>query len=597
MTAPIDSLDIASLKALYRSGAATPVDVVREVRARIAVRGDDKVWLHLPPEAEAIARAEALMARPGAADLPLYGIPFAAKDNIDVAGWPTTAACPDFAYVPEVSATVIARLEAAGALVIGKTNLDQFATGLVGVRSPYGAPSCVFDDAYVSGGSSSGSAVAVAAGLVTFSLGTDTAGSGRVPAMFNNLVGIKPTRGLIPATGVVPACRSLDCVSIFGLDTADAAAVLAVAKGFDAADIYSRAEGDALDVALVPPGRFRFGVPAAEALEFYGNQDGPALFAAAVARLERIGGVAVPIDFGPFREVALLLYEGPWVAERVAAIEDFFRDHADSLHPVTRAIYDGAAGRSAVEAFKGLYRLEALRRVCAAEMARVDCLLLPTAPTNYSHADLAAEPIRYNSNLGHYTNFMNLLDLSGIAMPAGFRPNGLPFGVTLVGAALADGRIAGIAAAAHAELGGRMGGTSTPLPPPAWSARQADGLAIAVVGAHLSGQPLNHQLTSRGATLLAACQTAPTYRLYAMGERPGLVRVAADGAAIALEIWSMPRDAVGSFLELVPPPLAIGSVELDDGTWVKGFVCEGIGIMGAQDITAYGGWRAWRERG
>ena len=593
MTAPIDSLDIASLRALYREGAATPVDVIRAARARIAARGDDKVWLYLPDEAEAIARAEALMARPGAADLPLYGIPFAIKDNIDVAGWPTTAACPDFAYVPDVSATVVARLEAAGALAVGKTNLDQFATGLVGVRSPHGAPSCVFDAAYVSGGSSSGSAVAVAAGLVSFSLGTDTAGSGRVPAMFNNLVGIKPTRGLIPATGVVPACRSLDCVSIFGLDTADALAVLDVARGFDAGDIYSRNE--APDLSLIRPGRFRFGVPAP--LEFYGNEDGPALFAAAVARLERIGGVAVPVDFGPFRETALLLYEGPWVAERVAAIEDFFRDHAASLHPVTRAIYDGAAGRSAVEAFKGLYRLEALRRACAVEMARVDCLLLPTAPTNYTHADLAAEPIRYNSNLGHYTNFMNLLDMSGIAFPAGFRPNGLPFGVTLAGPALADGQIAAIAAAAHADLGGLMGGTQTPLPPTPWSEAGADGLQIAVVGAHLSGQPLNHQLTSRGATLVASRQTSSRYRLYAMGARPGLIRVAEGGAPIALEIWSMPREAVGSFIELVPPPLAIGSVELDDGAWVKGFVCEGIGIDGAEDITAYGGWRAWRERG
>lgn len=594
MTASIDSLDIARLRALYRSGTATPADVIRAVRARIAARGDDKVWLHLPSEAEAVARAEALMARPGAADLPLYGIPFAIKDNIDVAGWPTTAACTDFAYVPAVSATVVARLEAAGALPVGKTNLDQFATGLVGVRSPYGAPSCVFDDAYVSGGSSSGSAVAVAAGLVSFSLGTDTAGSGRVPAMLNNLVGIKPTRGLIPTTGVVPACRSLDCVSIFGLDTADALAVLEVAQGFDAGDIYARTE--APDLSLVRPGNFRFGVPAPEMLEFYGNEDGPALFAAAVARLERIGGTAVPIDFAPFRETALLLYEGPWVAERVAAIEDFFRDHADSLHPVTRAIYDGAAGRSAVEAFKGLYRLEALRRVCAAEMAKVDCLLLPTAPTNYTHADLAAEPIRYNSNLGHYTNFMNLLDMSGIAFPAGFRPNGLPFGVTLAAPALADGRIAAIAAAAHAELGCLMGGTTATLPPVPWVEAGADGLSIAVVGAHLSGQPLNHQLTERGARLIAARQTAPRYKLYAMGERPGLVRVAEGGAPIALEIWSMPRDAVGGFLELVPPPLAIGSVELDDGTWVKGFVCEGIGVADARDITAFGGWRAWREK-
>ncbi|MBN9526090.1 MAG: allophanate hydrolase [Alphaproteobacteria bacterium] len=594
MSTPIDSLDITSLRALYRSGAATPVDVIRAVRARIAARGDDKVWLHLPDEAEAIARAEALMARGNADDLPLYGIPFAIKDNIDVAGWPTTAACPDFSYVPAVSATVVARLEAAGALAVGKTNLDQFATGLVGVRSPYGAPSCVFDPAYVSGGSSSGSAVAVAAGLVSFSLGTDTAGSGRVPAMLNNLVGIKPTRGLIPTTGVVPACRSLDCVSIFGLATADALAVLDVAKGFDAGDIYARSEEP--ELALVRPGRFRFGVPAPEALEFYGNADGPALFAAAVARLERIGGTAVPIDFGPFRETALLLYEGPWVAERVAAIEDFFRDHADSLHPVTRAIYDGAAGRSAVEAFKGLYRLEALKRRCAAEMAKVDCLLLPTAPTNYTHADLAAEPIRYNSNLGHYTNFMNLLDMSGIAYPAGFRPNGLPFGVTLAGPALADARIAAIAAAAHADLGGLMGGTSTPLPPVGWAEAEPAGLQIAVVGAHLSGQPLNDQLTSRGATLVASRHTAPTYRLYAMGPRPGLIRVAEGGAPIALEVWSVPAEAVGGFLALVPPPLAIGSVELDDGSWVKGFVCEGIGIVGAEDITAYGGWRAWREK-
>ena len=377
MTVKLESLDFTALNAGYASDAFSPEQVVREVYARIARRGDDKVWIHLAPEEEASAAARALAGR-DRASLPLYGLPFAIKDNIDWVGHPTTAACPAYRYVPERSATVVERLIAAGAIPVGKTNLDQFATGLVGTRSPYGAPSSVFDPRYISGGSSSGSAVAVAAGLVSFSLGTDTAGSGRVPAAFNNIVGLKPSRGLISNRGVVPACRSLDCVSIFALTVADALQALRAGAGYDVEDPFSRPEADRTALAWVAgPPRFRFGVPAPDRLEFFGNPHNPALFAAARAALEGFGGTAVEIDDAPFVEAARLLYEGPWLAERYAAIGEFLRAQPEALHPVTRAIIEQGARPSAVEAFQAYYRLKALRRTAARIWAGVDALLCP----------------------------------------------------------------------------------------------------------------------------------------------------------------------------------------------------------------------------
>jgi allophanate hydrolase len=437
--------EFASLRQSIAEGASAS-DIVREAYRRIAARGDDHVWIHLPSLDQALASAAETEARWREAGqsfdaMPLYGLPFAVKDNIDVAWMQTTAACPAFAYMPERSARVVERLGAAGAIPIGKTNLDQFATGLVGVRSPYGAVESVFGQGLVSGGSSSGSSVAVANGSVAFSLGTDTAGSGRVPAMFNNIVGLKPTLGLISTRGVLPACQSLDSVSIFALSVADASAALGVAAGYDEADPYSRHQ-PAIDDAGKPA---RIGVPRSGQLDWLGNSDAAALYDGAIARLATAGHAIVEFDFAPFKETAALLYEGPWVAERVEAIRDFFAANPDALHPVTRAIYDKAATLTAVDAFRGFHRLEALRRRTQREWTRMDALVLPTAATQYTIAEVEADPIRLNSNLGLYTNFVNLLDLAALAIPAGFQPNGRPFGVTLMAQAFQDARLARLA--------------------------------------------------------------------------------------------------------------------------------------------------------
>jgi len=595
------SLDLASLAAAYAAGA-TPVQLVREVYARIRARGADHVWITLRPEEDVLAEAAALAARRSAGeDLPLYGAPFAVKDNLDVAGLPTTAACPAFAYTPEADAEVVRRLRAAGALVIGKTNLDQFATGLVGVRSPYGAPSSVFNPDYISGGSSSGSAVAVAAGLVSFALGTDTAGSGRVPAAFNNLVGWKPTKGLLSTRGLVPACRSLDCVSVFSLTCADSAAVAAVVSAFDPADPYSR-NGDASRAGFGGAPVFRFGVPRPGQLEFFGDTEAARLFAESVARLTTLGGVPVEIDFAPFRETADLLYSGPWVAERLAAITPFAQEQPDALHPVTARIITAASRFSAVDAFRAFYRLEELRRAVAPVWQKIDVLLLPTTPTIYRHAEVAAEPVLLNTRLGTYTNFVNLLDLCGVAVPAGFRADGLPLGVTLLAPAFADADVLRLGARLHAALGGKLGGTATPLDPalPPADPMSGDGIELAVVGAHLSGQPLNSQLTARGATFVRATHTANGYRLYALANttpaKPGLVREPGfTGPGIEVEVWRISSEAFGEFTAEVPPPLAIGNLVLADGSNVKGFVCEPCGLKGAVEITHFGGWRAYVE--
>jgi allophanate hydrolase len=438
-----DMLDIAALQDLYRSGRTTPPDVAEAVLARIEACPDRAVFI-TRVSADALRAAARALPRPSEA-LPLWGVPFAVKDNIDAAGLPTTAACPAFAYDAELDAPVVARLKAAGALLVGKTNLDQFATGLNGTRSPYGAPRCVFDERYVSGGSSSGSAVAVAAGLVSFALGTDTAGSGRVPAAFNNLVGIKPTRGLLSTAGVVPACRSLDCMTVLSLTVEDGLAARRIAEGYDAADPYSRR---AVPRAL-PEDGFRFGVLAPDEREFDGDEGSAALYDAAIERLAGLGGLPVTFDYHPFREAAALLYDGPWVAERLAAIQDFVRARAADMDPTVRGIIEGARRFSAVDAFRGAYALEALRRRTDAEWETVDLLLLPTAPTIYTVQALRADPVGLNARLGRYTNFANLLDCSAIAVPAGFGPNGLPFGVTLVAPAFCDDALGRIAAALH----------------------------------------------------------------------------------------------------------------------------------------------------
>ena len=437
MNAPL-LLSIEGLRERYESGETSPKEVIESVLQKIEQRGDDAVWISRLSREKLFEYVRQIEARKNdGAVLPLYGIPFAIKDNIDLAGLPTTAACPAFSYTPTRSATAVDRLINAGAIPIGKTNLDQFATGLVGTRSPYGAPRSVFDDRYISGGSSSGSAVAVAAGLVSFSLGTDTAGSGRVPAAFNNIVGLKPTRGRISTLGLVPACRSLDCISIFTGTSVEAREVLKIAEGFETADAWSRAVPAASATSL--PANFRFGVPKESQLEFFGDTAAAQLFTTALATLEKLGGRRVEIDFAPFRETALLLYTGPWVAERLAAIGPaFFATHAEDMDPTVKQIVAGAKKFNAVDAFNGLYRLQELRARTQPVWQDIDVMALPTTGTTYTVDELRKDPITLNSNLGYYTNFMNLLDLSGLALPAGFRPNGLPFGITLAAPAFAD---------------------------------------------------------------------------------------------------------------------------------------------------------------
>jgi len=590
-------LDIATVAGLYRSGALTPTALLAQVLDRIAAGTDPAVWISVRDRADLLADAAALEAAGPQPDQPLWGIPFAVKDNIDVAGLPTTAACPAFAYTPDRDATVVARLRAAGAIPVGKTNLDQFATGLNGTRSPYGAPRSVFHPDYIAGGSSSGSAVAVAAGQVCFALGTDTAGSGRVPAAFNNLVGIKPSKGLLPTTGVVPACRSLDCVSVLSATVADGDLVRRVAQGPDAADAFSRPAEDRALTGL------RFGVLAGDEREFFGDREAEALYDAAVARLESLGGTAVPIDYAPFRQSAQLLYGGPWVAERLAAVEAFADRRADAMDPTVRAIILSARAVSAVEAFRGQYRLAALAQATRAVWQAVDLLLLPTAPTIHTVADMLADPVALNANLGRYTNFVNLLDLAAVAVPAGFRADGLPFGLTLVAPAMTDGDLALLADRLHRAGGYGIGGdraAAIPGQPLPTLPRDGD-IPLLVVGAHLSGQPLNHQLTGAGGRLLETVRTAPGYRLYALAgttpPKPGLVRDPAfGGPGIEGEVWSLPAAAFGRFVAAIPAPLGIGRVTLADGRQVSGFLCENAALAGAEEITTLGGWRAFLAR-
>jgi allophanate hydrolase len=521
--------------------------------------GDNPVWIHRVAEEDLAAPA---------AGGPLAGLRFAVKDNIDVAGMPTTAACPAYAYTPAVSATAVQKLLDAGAVCAGKTNLDQFATGLSGMRSPYGECRNAYDPEYISGGSSSGSALAVALGMAEFALGTDTAGSGRVPAAFNNLVGLKPTRGLVSTAGVVPACRSLDCVSVFAKSAGRALEVLETMQGFDEADPYSR-RGEAVSL---PMGSLRFAVP--RQLEFYGDRGYEALFAAA---LERLGGVRVPVDFAPFLAVQKLLYDGPWLAERTAQLESFIAERPQDMHPVTREVVAGGSRFSAIDAFRAQYRLAELRRETEALWRGADVLVVPGAPTIYKRKELAADPIALNARLGLYTNFVNLLDLAAITVPAGFRGDGLPFGITLIGPAFSDRALAALAARFLGEQ---------PIAP-------ASGVRVAVVGAHLSGMPLNKQLIERSATLVRSARTSSDYRLYDLFDgRPGLVR-SGQGAPVEVEVWDMSSAHFGSFVAQIPPPLGIGTLTLEDGEQVKGFLCEAWAVAGKKDITASGGWRRY----
>jgi allophanate hydrolase len=596
-------LQAAPLRAAYLAGDQTPESVIDAVYARIAERGDDHVWISLVPRDEALTRARELGRRlRGPGELPpLFGLPFAVKDNIDVAGLPTTAACPSFAYLPTVSAPLVARLLAAGAICVGKTNLDQFATGLTGTRSPYGTPRSPFGADLIPGGSSSGSGVAVAAGLVTFAIGTDTAGSGRVPAALTNTVGLKPTRGLVSGRGMVPACRSLDCPSVFALSVPDAQAVLSVIAGYDPHDPWSR-RLPPVPAPVRPP---RVGVLPAPAREFFGDTGAAAGYDTALGLLADAGATCVPFDVEPFLAAGTLLYGGPWLAERTAAIGTFLDAHRDEIHPVTRAVLAPGATITGAEVFGGIATLRALRRQVDACWDDLDMIAVPTVPTTYTLAEVAADPVTLNANLGRYTTFANLLDLAAVAVPAGFAA-GLPFGVTLAGPAGSDAALCALAADLHARAGLPVGAGRHPLAPspaspgkaavPAVRAGMGGGVDLAVVGAHMSGLGLNGQLTSLGGTFVRCARTRADYRLFALPgtepARPGLVRVGHGGVAIEAEIWRLPTEAVGIFLAGVPAPLAIGTVALDGGDSL-GFLCEAHATAGALDISTHGGWRAY----
>jgi len=540
---------------------SSPIAAARAALAIDRAHADPAIWITRLPDEAVLARATALETE-GPCGRTLWGVPFAVKDNLDVAGLPTTAACPAYSYTPERSAPAVQRLLDAGAVLLGKTNLDQFATGLVGVRSPYGVPRNVFDAARVPGGSSSGSACAVAAGIVRFALGTDTAGSGRVPAHFGNVVGLKPTVGSISATGMVPACRSLDTISILAASVDEALAVARVMAGFDEADPYSRTApfpnlGRGADVALrvacVAPG------PCAP--------EQARLYRAAAAAVD-----AEEVDIAPLLAIARLLYDGPWAAERTAALRPML-DRLDDLYPTVRTILQGGLDRRTMDAFDAFHALAQARRFAAALFRRFDVLLLPTAPSTPTLAEVAADPIGPNSRLGTWTNFVNLCDLAAWAVPAGMGEDGLPGGVTLVGPAWSEGRLAALADRLHRAAATTVGATATPLPPPAAPDEvAAEETALFCVGGHMAGLPLNSEITALGGRFLREARTRPDYRMFALGNRPGLL-AAADGAAIAGEVWALPTSAIGALLAQVPPPLGFGT--------------------GAPEITHFGGWRAY----
>lgn len=581
-------LSAKGIAAAVNAGDTTAVAVATETLARIEAYDavQPQIWISRADRDTLLAAARAVDARLAAGEtLPLAGVPFAVKDNIDVAEFETTAACPAFAYEPEADAGVIERLLAAGAVCVGKTNLDQFATGLNGSRSPYGIPRNTSNLAYVSGGSSSGSSVAVAAGLVAFALGTDTAGSGRVPAAFNHLVGFKPTKGRWSTRGLVPACRTIDCITVFTDDTADARLVDQVVAAFDVADPYSKALADR------PVTAKRIGVPRRDQRVWFGDPESEFLYDEALRNLATLGEI-VEIDLAPLLEAAQLLYGGPWVAERTAAMAEILATNPLAVDPTVRAVVEPGADMSAVDLFNGIYRMAELKRHADLMWHSVDILAFPTTGTTYRVAEMLAAPVALNSNLGLYTNFVNLLDMAALAVPAGVRSNGTGFGITLIGPADTDRALLDAADA-------YLGVADLPAPPPLDLEGKMQTVKLAVVGAHLKDMPLHWQLTSRDAEFVGAFETAPTYRLYAMADsvpaKPALVH-SEDGAAIAVEVYELGVAEFGSFVAEVPAPLAIGTVTLADGSSVKGFVAEPRAVNGAEDITSLGGWRAFMAR-
>ncbi len=587
--------DIASLHEAY-SGGLSPATVVETIFSRMSAIDDPGIFLHVADKHTLLGEAAALGAFDPVAR-PLWGVPFAVKDNIDVAGMPTTAACREFSHEPTDDATVVAILKRAGALVVGKTNLDQFAAGLVGVRTPYPIPRNAIDPTLVPGGSSSGSAVAVAQGIVSFALGTDTAGSGRIPAGLNNIIGLKPTIGAFSMTGVLPACRTLDCVSVFALTVDDAWRIFQIAAVYDERDPWSKHCGAPALGARAP--ELRLGVPAMADRRFFGDENAATGYEAALARLKQFGCEIVELPFGDFYATADLLYEGAFVAERYAAIRGFIETDEAALHPVTRAIIGGARKFSAADAFESQYALQAMRRKLAPLIASVDLVCVPTAPGHYSLEQVGAEPIAANAQLGTYTNFVNLLDMCGMAVPCGTLSNGRPSSVTLLAPAGRDALVAGLARDLHAAGGCMLGATGWPVrtAPAPKSEPKSDLIEIVVVGAHLSGMPLNHELVSLGAQFVRPARTADSYSLYALAgqtpPKPGLVCDGTGAGGLAVEIWAISAAAFGRFVAAIPPPMCIGAIRLADGSITKGFLVEPIALEDALDITGYGGWRAY----
>lgn len=596
---PID-MGLNALRDAYKAGTSTPESVMNDIRERAQQYDDYNIWIHLLSESEQAQWLSAL-AEKDIESHPLWGIPFAIKDNIDLAGIPTTAACPEFAFTPTESAKVVQQLIDAGAIPVGKTNLDQFATGLNGTRSPFGACHNAFNYDYISGGSSSGSAVSVALGLASFSLGTDTAGSGRVPACFNNLVGVKPSIGLLSATGMLPACRSLDCMTIFAYNTDDANTVLASAEGFDIHDGYSRANpfhNQSRQYGL-RTGALTVGVISPQQRKFFGDSDYEKAYLQTLDLLKEQGFAFKEIDYAPFDEIAKLLYEGPWVSERYIATQPLIDDKPEAIFPVVRDIIAPGGKPPATALFKAQYRINDLKQQCLAQLASVDCVLTPTAGRHFTVAEMLDEPIKCNSELGYYTNFMNLIDLASIAVPTVMTEKQMPFGITLVGPTFSDRLLLSIANRIQQALPlpkGALGGVATPSTSTPVGNKNID---VMVCGAHLQGQPLNWQLTERGATLKSCTTTAAIYRMYALAGgpplRPGLLRDDNNGAAIDVEVWSVPSEHFGSFVAGIPAPLGIGKVTLADDSQVVGFICENYGIEGAKDITHLQGWRAYLD--
>lgn len=591
-------LRLDSVRAAYEAGSVTPRQLILALREKAAALNPEyHLFIYLLNPSELEPYLAALEGR-DMKDLPLYGIPFSIKDNIDLAGIPTTAACVAYSYKPEHSATIVEQLLALGAIPMGKTNLDQFATGLNGSRSPYGAcPNSVLKE-YPSGGSSSGSSLAVALGVSSFSLGTDTAGSGRVPAALNNLVGMKASKGLISTAGVVPACRTLDCVTTFTATAREASQLLSLTARLDPRDEYSRSNPLWNDAsAFGAPRPFRFGVPRDQDLEYFGCTQGPALFADAIAHLTSMGGEAVTLDLSPFLEAARLLYEGPWVAERYSVAGELMEGNPDAVLPVIKAVLAKAPAVTGVDTFRAQYRLQALKAICDKALEGLDFVVTPSIGRPVTNAELEAEPVLRNSELGYYTNFVNLLDYAAVAVPSAFMENGLPWGVTLFGRVFTDQYLLSIADALqrHTELQ-LIGGLNPELGKPAGTARN-DMARLVVCGAHLDGLALNWQLKQRGARLLETTHSSPDYQLYALAGgppfRPGMVRVDQGGVAIEVEVWELPSRELGSFLTGIPAPLGLGKVQLADGRWECGFICEPYGLEGAKNISYLGGWRAY----